>query len=315
MISSPNSSTPIVRASRVERTPDDAFRIFTAEMGAWWPLPTHGMFGAEAGGLAFVDGQLVEISTDGTESVWGEVLVWDPPQRLVFTWHPGESDSTASEVEVEFIADGSGTRVVLEHRGWEAFGEAAAARRRSYIGPGAWGHVLDHFADGAEPATGAADITELVAASARFFDEAFAGGFGQPPEGEWTAEQIIAHVTLNSSAMLAVCQGIVHGTDVSFENVVCQDQAVLDSWVKRHRDVGGLVIAGRRVSAQLNAGLGRLSPDQLRFEVPCHLRNNGETVLADSRRWGVIAIDIQAGMHLPAHTSQLAELRDLSQSE
>ena len=112
---------------------------------------------------------------------------WEPPHRLVLTWHPGRDADDSSEVEVRFAAaDGGGTRVELEHRGWERFGEDAVARRRAYVGPGAWGHVLDHYADGAEPRPGAADVTALVAAYDAFFAEALRGGFGDPPPGSGT---------------------------------------------------------------------------------------------------------------------------------
>lgn len=45
------------------------------------------------------------------------------------------------------VANCPPTRVVIEHRGWEAFGDAGFASRRSYVGPRAWGSVIDHFAD------------------------------------------------------------------------------------------------------------------------------------------------------------------------
>ena len=31
----------------VERSRDDAFRIFTEELGAWWPVETHSINGAD----------------------------------------------------------------------------------------------------------------------------------------------------------------------------------------------------------------------------------------------------------------------------
>src|SRR6478609_9471673 len=91
--------------------------------------------------------RLVERAVDGRTSVWGEVLAWEPPHRLVLTWHPGGDPDDASEVEVRFTAsEGGGTRVELEHRGWERFGESAMLRRHAYVGPGAWGLLLDHVA-------------------------------------------------------------------------------------------------------------------------------------------------------------------------
>ena len=227
----------MLRSAHVARPLDEAFAVFTRQIGAWWPLPTHGIFGADAGALGFEDGHLVERAVDGRTSVWGEVLAWDPPHRLVLTWHPGQDADEASEVEVRFAAsEGGGTRVELEHRGWERFGPNAMLRRHGYVGPGAWGHVLDHFAGLADPRPDAVDLTSVAAAYEAFFAEAERGGFGDPPAGEWDAAHVLAHVALNDLAMTAVAHALVHGrTDLVFGNVTCQDPQVLADWVATTR--------------------------------------------------------------------------------
>ena len=123
--------------------PAAAFRLFTERIATWWPLPTHSL----GGGRAFtcfveprVGGRLAEVRDDGEESVWGTVLAWEPPQRLAFTWHPGRPATTAQQVEVRFEPAAGGTRVVLEHRGWEALGAEAEATRRNY--EGGWAFVI-----------------------------------------------------------------------------------------------------------------------------------------------------------------------------
>ena len=67
--------------------------------------------------------------TDGiVRTVVGEYLEVDPPRRLVYTWKwESHGDSSAppgdvTVVEVDFVAEGSATRVVLEQRGFD--GEA-----------------------------------------------------------------------------------------------------------------------------------------------------------------------------------------------
>jgi uncharacterized protein YndB with AHSA1/START domain len=57
-------------------------------------------------------------------TVVGEYLEVDPPRRLAYTWQwephgdaPAGSDVTV--VEVDFVAEGSATRVVLEQRGFD----------------------------------------------------------------------------------------------------------------------------------------------------------------------------------------------------
>lgn len=107
----------------VEASPETAFRVFTEQIAAWWPLETYGLFLEDRGTVAFEDRDpwvLVETAQDGRESVWGEVLDYEVSSRLRMTWHPGHSlEAMPTEIELTFTADGDGTIVVLEHRGWE----------------------------------------------------------------------------------------------------------------------------------------------------------------------------------------------------
>lgn len=56
---------------------------------------------------------------DGTEVLWGEVMRWDPPKFVAFTWHPGQGPDSAQTLEVAFTAIDGGARVELTHSGWE----------------------------------------------------------------------------------------------------------------------------------------------------------------------------------------------------
>lgn len=300
---------PVVRAAWVNRSAEDAFEVFTTEIGAWWPLPTHGLFGAASSSVVFRDQKLIELSVDGSEATWAEVLAWEPARRVVLSWHPGGDGTQASEVEILFEPDGAGTRVVIEHRGWQAFGQAAVERRLGYVGPNAWGYVLDHFADGAEGRPDAVDVAELAAAYETFFTEAEQGGFGPAPEGEWNAEQVVAHVALNDAAMLGVCQAIVHQNPSRFENQVCQDLDVLANFIDTRHGMDGLIEAGRDMARLVMASLCRLSADQLETDVHCCLQHDGETMMDRPMPWQAIAVATQGAMHLPAHISQLRNLR------
>ncbi len=300
---------PVVRAATVNRSVEDAFSVFTEEIGAWWPLPTHGLFGARSASVEFKDDKLIERAVDGSETIWAHVVAWEPPHRLVIAWDPGGDGSAPSEVEVVFEPDGNTTRVVVEHRNWERFGEAGLERRHPYVGPNAWGYVLDHYADGAEAHPDAVDVTALAAAYDRFFAEAEKGGFGDAPEGEWDAGQVVAHVALNDAAMLAVCQAIVHQNPTRFENEVCQDPEVLANFISSAGSMPALITAGRQVAKLVTASLQRLSPAQLKTEVHCRLTHY-DNVMADRPiPWKDVAVDTQAAMHLPAHVEQLQNLR------
>lgn len=300
---------PVVRSATVACGPDEAFRIFTDEIGAWWPLPTHGVFGADGGGVVFRDGRLVELACDGREAVWGEVEEWEPPHRLAIAWHPGRTADEASLVEVTFVSVDDGTQVVIEHHGWETFGADAAARRRGYVGPNAWGYVLDHYADGATAQVEPAELGALADAYEAFFAEYEVGGFGPAAPGEWDADRVLAHVALNDAAMLAVGHALVHGAERRFENVVSQDPGVLTSWVESAGGPGEMLARARQAAGQFVAGLARLSSDQLATPVSCRLLHDGEVAFEDARPWAEVAIGIQSAGHLPAHTQQLRDLR------
>ncbi len=305
---------PVLRSAHVRRPVEEAFEVFTAQLGAWWPLPTHSALGESSAGVAFEAGRLVERGVDGTELVWGEVLVWDPPHRLVMSWHPGRAPGAtgeASEVEVRFLDQGAdGTRVELEHRGWEHFGDSALLKRRGYVGPGAWGTVLEHFADVAETRADGVDLGVLEVAYADFFAEAERGGFGPAQAGEWGADEVLAHVALNDLAMVRVAHRLVHREeDLLFENVLCQDPALLAAEVSRCADLAERVARGRAVAAVAMAAVARLDEEQRSALVHCRLRHDGEVVLDAPLPWGQLAIDAQAARHLPAHLGQLGDLR------
>jgi uncharacterized protein YndB with AHSA1/START domain len=144
---------PIRKELVVETTQARAFRVFTEEHGAWWPLATHHI-GSKPAETAIIEpragGRWFERAQDGSECMWGHVQVWDPPGRIVLTWEIGsdwQHDQTLlTEVEVRFVALGPArTRIEFEHRMLEKFGEKAQSMRDS-MNPG-WAGILDLYAE------------------------------------------------------------------------------------------------------------------------------------------------------------------------
>lgn len=134
---------PVRKEVTVKSSVERAFQIFTEGIGSWWPLATHSVARDQAESVVFearVGGLVRERARDGETHTWGEVLVWEPPRRVVFSWHPGREPNTAQEVEVSFSEADGGTRVTLVHRGWERLGDQAAATRDQYAG--GWDAVL-----------------------------------------------------------------------------------------------------------------------------------------------------------------------------
>ena len=136
---------PLVKEVTVAVPPARAWTVFTEGIDDWWPVGTHSV-GGEGAVVVFeegVGGRILERWEGGTEHVWGEVQVWEPPRHLRCTWHPGRDASEATELEVWFEQHEDGTRLRLEHRGWERRGAEAAGARASY--DSGWDFVLGRY--------------------------------------------------------------------------------------------------------------------------------------------------------------------------
>jgi uncharacterized protein YndB with AHSA1/START domain len=120
---------PIRETTVVPLDPQRAFDLFTRQMEAWWPLDQYSRvvnerresnvhvtrleFQAELGGA------ILEHTSDGTVLPWGEVMEWDPPNRVVMAWRPHSEPEPPTELDVTFRRTEGGTTVETEHRGWE----------------------------------------------------------------------------------------------------------------------------------------------------------------------------------------------------
>ncbi len=123
----------------VEAPIERAFSVFTEQFGDFKP-PEHNLLESPIAETVFerrVGGHIIDRGIDGSECRWARILVYEPPDRVVFSWDISpqwqvetEPDNT-SEVEVRFVAETPRrTRVELEHRkidrhgtGWEAVAE------------------------------------------------------------------------------------------------------------------------------------------------------------------------------------------------
>jgi hypothetical protein len=135
---------PLRKSVTVQRTPAEAFEVFTARFGSWWPVKKFSLHGEETATCVIeprVGGAIYEVATNGERAPWGTVRVWEPGARFVMSWHPGHEEAEAQEVEVRFVAVEEGTRVDLEHRDWAKLGEKAAGTRQNY--EGGWVYVFE----------------------------------------------------------------------------------------------------------------------------------------------------------------------------
>ncbi len=150
---------PVTKSITVNTNVDRAFKVFTEGFDTWWPRSHH--IGSSPMKRAviegFAGGRCYSEQVDGTDCPWGEVTVWEPPRRFVFAWlitpeWTYQPDRTkASEVEVRFTPLGDGaTRVDLEHRHFDRYGEGGEAMRKGVDSEMGWGALLDLYKKTAE---------------------------------------------------------------------------------------------------------------------------------------------------------------------
>ncbi len=136
----------------VDATPEQAFRIFTDEIGLWWRRDTHYWNDPERGLSVRIEpgvgGRFVEVHdlAAGTGFEIGRVTAWEPGRRLGLTWtQVGWPEGVSTDVEVTFEPVAEGTLVRLAHGGFERVGPGAADVRAGY--EGGWHELLGWFAE------------------------------------------------------------------------------------------------------------------------------------------------------------------------
>jgi uncharacterized protein YndB with AHSA1/START domain len=145
---------PITGTATVGLPLDKAFEVFTASINTWWPHEFH-IGQADVAEVVLepgVGGRWYERGVDGSECDWGQVRIWEPPNRVVFTWQINGSfqfdpdAEHASEIDARFTADGAGqTTVDVEHRYFERL-VGGQAVKDMINGGGGWALLLDTYA-------------------------------------------------------------------------------------------------------------------------------------------------------------------------
>ncbi|HYD89384.1 MAG TPA: hypothetical protein VEA80_18035 [Vitreimonas sp.] len=130
--------SPIVKSIDVRRSAREAFRVFTEEISAWWPMHTHNRGVAAKGEIAVrvtveprVGGRIYETLQDGRDLEWGVVKAFEPGALFAMEWSLGRPQSTDVSVRFEPL-DADSCRVTLTHENWERMGEEADKLRNAY---------------------------------------------------------------------------------------------------------------------------------------------------------------------------------------
>jgi uncharacterized protein YndB with AHSA1/START domain len=132
---------------------DRAFRVFTEGFDRWW-FRAHHLGDAELKEAVIEcrdGGRWYEVGVDGSECDWGRVLAWEPPTRVLLAWQISAEwqfdPDLLTELEVRFVAEGEDrTRVELEHRNLDRYGDKEQAMKDSFDAPDGWQGLLEGFA-------------------------------------------------------------------------------------------------------------------------------------------------------------------------
>jgi uncharacterized protein YndB with AHSA1/START domain len=140
----------------VEAPIEEAFRVFTDEFGSFKPRD-HNLLDVDIAETIFeprVGGHLYDRGVDGSECRWARILVYEPPNRVAFSWDISPqwqietNPEKTSEVEVRFISETpERTRVELEHRNLQSHGEGWEGTREGVGGDDGWPLYLRRFAE------------------------------------------------------------------------------------------------------------------------------------------------------------------------
>ena len=152
--SSGADANSVRKVIQVDAPQETSWKVFTSQMGTWWPLAHYKIGKAKAVDAVLepkVGGRWYERGEDGSTCEWGSVLSWEPCSRLVLSWDitaDWQYDPTLkTEIEVRFIAENAErTRVELEHRRLDRYGARRDEMRRIFDTEGDWGQLLAGFA-------------------------------------------------------------------------------------------------------------------------------------------------------------------------
>jgi hypothetical protein len=129
-----------------------------------------------------------------------------------------------------------------------------------------------------------------------------------PPPGEWNADQILAHISLISSATVAAVASVGAGTVATYDNRLAHDPWTIERVIALADGPAGLRERIRRQGEALCAlGDSALSEAELDTVFPTLLLSNGKLRFDQA----VALRDIFTGvtdMELPGHTQQLLAL-------
>jgi uncharacterized protein YndB with AHSA1/START domain len=143
---------PLELVFDVACSPQHAFDTWALDTARWWPA-SHSV-SSDPGLIVTLEpwagGRIFERTPSGDEHDWGQVLEWEPPERLAYSWHLRQDRDDATRVEITFSGSEQGTAVRIVHSGWERLGaKGSDLRDRNRA---SWDGLLPWFVEACEGA-------------------------------------------------------------------------------------------------------------------------------------------------------------------
>jgi uncharacterized protein YciI len=148
----------------------------------------------------------------------------------------------------------------------------------------------------------------IEAAYAPFVAALLAGGFDAPPEGEWSAELVAAHVVRSNDLIADAAEKIAAGTGVAYDNAGSIDEDALRRLVEIAGGLVGLARELERAAVRLNRSYRALGDAKIDTELPVVIADHGVTVRDEPMTIGSL-IEGNATFHLDMHYGQLRALQ------
>ncbi|MET8040132.1 hypothetical protein ABZU25_04600 [Micromonospora sp. NPDC005215] len=140
------------------------------------------------------------------------------------------------------------------------------------------------------------------------FVELDEGEFGTAPEGQLSAEQIVAHLVANDELMIQATEALLAGSPFAYyeleENI---HRPQLDALAAEQGGLRGLTALLHDTSDRLCGLVAQLG---LAAETPVetHLREGFDLIVDEPLPWSR-TLDLHMRVHLPKHQAQLQMLR------
>jgi uncharacterized protein YndB with AHSA1/START domain len=126
-------SSRVIVSLRVKAAPQQAFEVFTRDIGVWWQPNNLFRFTPRSPGTIALEagegGRFTETLANGKVFEIGRVTRWEPGRRLALTWRQATfTPDQVTQVEVLFEPVDEETRITVTHIGWDSVPQDHVAR-------------------------------------------------------------------------------------------------------------------------------------------------------------------------------------------